>query len=65
MESLIRQATFIFVGTVAQDQRHDHERSSSSDSTAVVRVDEIVEAPGAPPDLKGQEITVKLATAGS
>ncbi len=65
MESLIRQATFIFVGTVARTNATTMSEVQASDSTAVVRVDEIVEAPGAPPDLNGQEITVKLATAGS
>jgi hypothetical protein len=41
------------------------EEVPASDSTAIVRVDEIIEAPGAPPDLAGQEITVQLAAHGS
>jgi hypothetical protein len=65
MESLIRQATFVFVGTVTKVNATTLPEVPASDSTAVVRVDEIVEAPGAPPDLAGQEITVQLARAGS
>jgi hypothetical protein len=65
MESLIRQATFVFVGTVVRTNATTMSEIPASDATAVVRVDEIVEAPGAPPDLKGQVITVKLSAAGS
>jgi hypothetical protein len=36
-----------------------------SESTAIVRVDQIMDAPGAPIDLVGREITVKLATPAS
>jgi hypothetical protein len=65
MESLIRQATFIFVGTVVKTSATTMSEVRASESTAVVRVDEILEGPGAPPDLAGQEITVQLASSGS
>lgn len=65
MESLTRQATFIFVGTVVRTNATTMPEVRASDSTAVVRVDQIIEAPGATPDLAGQEITVQLSAAGS
>lgn len=65
MENLIRHATFVFVGTVTRTNATTMAEVPASDSTAVVRVDEIIEAPGAPPDLVGQEITMQLATPGS
>jgi hypothetical protein len=64
-ESLIRQATFVFVGTVLRLNATTMPEVQPSESTAVVRVDEILEGPGAPPDLAGQEITVQLASRGS
>jgi len=65
-ESLIRQATFVFVGTVVKvNATTMPEEVQASESTAIVRVDEIILASGAPPDLAGQEITVQLANRGS
>jgi len=64
-ESLIRQATFIFVGTVVRLSASTVPEVPVTDATAVVRVDDIIEGPGAPPDLKGQEITVQLSQPGS
>jgi hypothetical protein len=64
-ENLIRQATFVFVGTVVRLNATTMPEVQASESTAVVRVDEIIAAPGAPPDLAGQEITVQLASRDS
>lgn len=63
--SLTREATFIFVGTVRRLGASTLGDVPSSKSTAVIRVDEVVEAQGAPADLKGTEITVQLAEPGS
>lgn len=64
-ESVIRQATFIFKGTVVKLSATTMPEVKASDSSAVVRVDEVIDAPGAPADLAGKEITVQLAHAGS
>lgn len=64
-ESVIRQATFIFKGTVVKLKATTMPEVKASDSTAVVRVDEVIEALGTPPDLPGKEITVQLAPPGS
>lgn len=63
--TLAREATFIFVGTVRHLGASTLADVPSSKSTAVVRVDEVVQAQGAPADLKGTEITVQLAEPGS
>lgn len=64
-EALVKQATFIFVGTVLRLKATTIPEVQPSDSTAVVRVDEVLEGAGAPPDLKGKEITVQLIEASS
>lgn len=64
-ESLIRQATFVFVGTVVKLNATTMPEVRATESTAIVRVDEVIEGPGAPPDLKGKEITVQLSQPGS
>ena len=64
-ETLAKEATFIFAGTVRRVNASTMAEVPSSASTAVVRVDEVIEAEGAPSDLKGAEITVQLAAPGS
>lgn len=59
--SLASEATFIFVGTVRRPGGSTMSEVPASRSTAVVRVDEVVEGQGAPGDLKGAEITLRLA----
>ncbi len=59
-ESLTRQATFIFKGTVVKLNATTMSAVRASESTAVVRIDELIDAPGAPSDLPGKEITVQL-----
>jgi len=61
-EELARQARFIFRGTV----RHQHATTMpdvpATDSTVVVRVDEVVQAPPALAKSVGQEVTVQLGS---
>jgi hypothetical protein len=64
-ESLTRQATFIFAGTVIRLGASTMAAVKPTAATAVVRVDEVVDAPGGPPDLVGQEITVQLLAPGT
>jgi hypothetical protein len=65
MDQLIRQSTFIFVGTVQGLNATTMKSVKASDATAVVRIDKLIEAPGAPPDLAGKSITVQLRQPGS
>jgi len=64
-EILTREATFIFVGSVTKVNASTMPEVRPSESTAIVRVDQIMDSPGVPVDLVGQEITVKLATPAS
>lgn len=64
-DDAVRRATFVFIGTVVRLNATTIPDVPASESTAVVRVDEVIDAPGAPPDLGGKEITVKLLQAGS
>ena len=64
-EDVVRRATFVFIGTVVKLNATAMPEVKASESTAVVRVDEVIDDPGAPPDLAGKEITVQLAQAGS
>jgi hypothetical protein len=65
VDSWIRQSTFIFVGTVQTLKATTMKAVTATDSTAVVRIDKVIEAPGAPPDLAGKDITVQLLQPGS
>jgi hypothetical protein len=65
IDSLTRQSTFIFRGTVEKIAASTMPAVPASESTAAVRVDELIDAPGAPPDLAGKSITVKLLQPGS
>ena len=65
IDSLTRQSTFIFRGTVEKIPGSTMAPVPASESTAAVRVDELIDAPGAPPDLAGKSITVKLLQPGS
>ena len=60
MDQLIRQSTFIFVGTVEKLNATTMKSVKASEATAVVRLDKLIEAPGAPPDLAGKSITVQV-----
>jgi len=64
-DALIRQSTFIFRGTVEKVGASTMPAVAANDFTAVVRVDELIDAPGAPPDLAGKSVTVKLLQANS
>lgn len=63
-ENLTREATFIFKGTVQQIGASNMSPVKVNSSTAIVRVDEVIYAPGAPPDLQGKQITVQLQESG-
>jgi hypothetical protein len=65
VDSWIRQSTFIFVGTVQTLKATTMKAVTATDATAVVRIDKVIEAPGAPPDLAGKDITVRLLQTGS
>jgi len=64
-EDVVRRATFVFIGTVVKLNATTMPEVKASESTAVVRVDEVIDGPGAPPDLASKEITVQLAQARS
>jgi hypothetical protein len=58
---LLEQAQFVFKGTVRQANASAIPAIEASEHTAVVRVDQIVQAPAALSHYGGQEITVLLA----
>src|SRR5580698_6468697 len=60
VDTWIRQSTFIFVGTVVALNATTMNAVAANEGLAVVRVDKVISAPGAPPDLAGKNITVKL-----
>jgi hypothetical protein len=64
-DDAVRRASFIFAGTVSKLNASTMPDVRASDSMAVVRVDEVIDGVGAPPDLAGKEITVQLAQPGS
>lgn len=59
-EDLTRQATLVFKGTVEKTGASTMPAVKANVSTAVVRVDQVIDGPGAPPDLVGKQITVQL-----
>lgn len=65
IDGLTRQSTFVFRGTVEKTAGSTMPAVPANESTAVVRVDELIDAPGAPLDLAGKSITVKLLQTGS
>jgi hypothetical protein len=65
VEDLARRATLIFLGTVEKAGASTMPAVKANAATAVVRVDQVIDSPGAPPGLAGQTITVQLLEAGS
>ena len=63
-EDLIRRSTFIFQGTVTKLNATTMPSVPAKESTAVVRVDDVIDVPEGSPNLKGQEITVQLRDGG-
>jgi len=59
-EDLIRQSTFIFNGTVFKPNATTMAAVPASESTAIVRVDEVIDVPQGSPSLQSQLITVSL-----
>jgi len=65
VEDLARQSSFAFAGTVRKLNASNVPVVPANESTAVVRVDQIVQNAGVVTDVLGQEITVELQAAGS
>ena len=65
-EEMARQASFIFKGKVLKLKASNVAQVEARDKsrTIIVRVEEIIEAPEAFADFKGQEVTVKLRDGG-
>jgi hypothetical protein len=59
-EELANQASFVFRGTVQRVKAATMDQVPVNDRTAVVRVDEVLQAPEPLRDYAGQEITVQL-----
>jgi hypothetical protein len=64
-EALIRSATLVFVGTVVRPHASTMTEVPATESTAIVRVDDVIDEPRAAADLAGKNITVRLAQPGS
>lgn len=65
VEDLTRQATLVFKGTVEKTRASNMPAVKASDATAIVRVDQLIDSPGAPPGLTGKQITVQMLEPGS
>jgi len=65
VENLARRATFIFLGTVEKIGASTMPAVRASEATAVVRVDQVIDSPGAPAGITGKPITVRLLEPGS
>jgi hypothetical protein len=63
IDDLRRQSTFTFVGTVKRLNAATMAEVPVTDSTAVVTVDEVLQAPPMLADLAGTDITVQLSNA--
>jgi hypothetical protein len=65
VEDLARQSSFAFAGTVRRLNASTVPVVPATESTVIVRVDEIVQNAGVVTDVLGQDITVELQAAGS
>lgn len=65
LEDLVRQSTFIFEGTVTKLQSATMPVVPVSDSTIVVKVDEVLQAPNSLSDYTGREVTVLVKDPGA
>jgi hypothetical protein len=65
VEDFTRRATLIFKGTVQKAEASTMPAVKPSEGTAVVRVDQVIDSPGAPPGLVGKQITMQLLERGS
>lgn len=64
IDDLRRRSTFAFVGTVRRLNAATMEAVLVTESTAIVTVDEVLQAPPMFSDLAGSDITVQLSAAG-
>src|SRR5262245_14850976 len=60
-EDLARQSRFVFHGTVQRLNDATMPEVPTSDRTAVVRVDDVIQAPGELVDYAGRDVTVLLS----
>ena len=60
-DDLVRQSRFIFIGTVRRFNAATMRGIPVTESTAIVKVDEVLHRPGTLDNLTGQEITVQFA----
>jgi hypothetical protein len=60
VDELAAKAEFIFTGTLQKVKATTMPEVPVSDKTVVVRVDEILQAPGSLRDFAGKEVTVQL-----
>lgn len=63
LQQLVRQSRFIFKGTVQQVRATTTSIVPATDSTIVVRVDEVLRAPTLMGDLTGRDVTVQVQPA--
>ena len=64
-EALTRESTLIFAGTVEKVGASTMPAVKATETTAIVRVDQVIASPGAPPGLAGKAITVRLLNLAS
>jgi hypothetical protein len=64
-EDLARRSTLVFLGTVEKTAASTMPAVKANEVTVVVRVDQVISSPGAPPGLAGKLITVQLLQPGS
>jgi hypothetical protein len=65
LDDPVRQSDVVFNGTIEETAATTMDAVAATDSTAVVRVDELIRAPSAFEGLVGQRITVLLRSPGS
>jgi hypothetical protein len=64
LDQLTRASHIIFVGRVVKAGASNVELAAASEATAVVRVEELLDAPANVAGIKGQDVTVQLLRAG-
>jgi hypothetical protein len=65
LDQLTRESSYIFLGTATKTKASTIELLPASDSTVIVRVDDVLHAPATLANYTGQEVTVQLREANS
>ena len=65
LDQLTRESSYIFLGTATKTQASTIELLPANESTVIVRVDAVLQAPASLADYSGQEVTVQLREANS